>query len=157
MLSLAEKIETGQAPAISLSRFDENTSLLKIDTDGYDDIILEDNLEFLERAKPIIWTEAQSETAQSDERWSELLLRLSAEWPRMMAFDNFGLCLLAGESAELWRTCSDLVKATRRYRRAASAGLNADPRIYYLDVVLFPARFIDVFDSFRSQLPELAL
>ena len=146
----------GIAPAAALGSLTSTpVSLIKVDTDGYDQVILENELPWLKKQLPILWVEAQSEAAEADETWSRLLGQMHKDWPWIMAFDNYGFCLLAGETSRHGQACVDLIASARRYRRAHKRGLNTAPRLYYLDIALFPRRYEAVFEQFRSSLPEM--
>jgi len=153
-----ERLGAVQPPVVSLADLLVQTpSLVKIDVDGYDHVIIENDIATLEKHRPVIWTETQSETISSDADWARLIKKLTAKWPYMMVFDNYGFCVLAGRTADLGATTAELIATCRRYRRAADQGLNAEARLYYFDIAFFPKRFHETYEVFRQQIPELAL
>lgn len=154
----AAKTAFDRAPVKSLSTLVRGTpSLVKTDTDGYDHAVLEHEFAFLERSKPVIWCEAESLTQGDDERWRNLISRLVPGWPHVMAFDNFGFCLLSGTTAEHASACADLIGAGRRYRSAQQAKVGGEPRIYYVDLVFFPPHYEPVWREFAGTIGELQL
>ena len=142
------------APRVPLSAVakDLDVSLVKTDTDGFDQDIVAAELAFLRSKQPILWMEAQTLSAADEAKWRSLLASMADEWPNMMLFDNFGFAIAAGETGELVSQAVDLMAYGRRQRERA----DYKPTLYYLDVALFPARFDRVYDEFRGSIPELA-
>jgi FkbM family methyltransferase len=152
------RLTLDRAPVVSLADICRgDISLIKTDVDGYDQVIIANDFAFLERTEPIIWCEAQSETVEADEQWRDLIDRMTRQWPYVMAFDNFGFCLLSGSTADHAATCATLIASTRRYRRAEASRIIPSARLYYLDLAFFPARYEAVFRTFEASLAELTL
>jgi FkbM family methyltransferase len=156
-----EGVEEGRVERVPTVRLadvvgDLPVSLVKTDTDGHDQTVVRRELGFLRQARPILWLEAQTETHQDELEWGALLEDLSTEWPRIIAFDNFGFAIYAGESraAAVWIT--QLMAYSRRQRRLHEKGTGR-PTFYYLDIALFPERFSEVFQQFVANVEELGL
>jgi FkbM family methyltransferase len=143
--------------AISRSRGVEGAqlSMVKLDTDGFDVEILGNELAFLKTAAPILWAEAETWSADDEAAWRSLLVEASGTWPYLVAFDNLGFTMVAGETAEKRQTVVDMMADARR-RRAMPKSTHGEPPIHALDVALFPERFAGVFQAFLRELAELA-
>ncbi len=129
--------------------------LVKTDLDGYDHVVIRQNLAWLKRWKPMLWVEAQIEDGADISAWSGNLLALAEDFPYVAAFDNFGFCLCAGTMIDKWNTVLELISIGARYKmHEASAGR---PRFYYLDILFVPQRFGEVFEEFVGALPEMKL
>ncbi len=149
----ATSAQMERAPGVRLAALadDRDVSLVKTDTDGFDQDIIETELEFLRTKAPILWMETQTETAADEAKWRKLIVSMAAEWPKMILFDNFGFAIAAGDTSELADHTVDLMAYARRQRERP----NYRPTFYYLDIALFPERFEQVFDEFRQSLPEM--
>lgn len=133
----------------------DGVDVVKTDLDGYDQIVIQENMTWLKRWKPILWAEAQIESGADLAAWSKNLLALAEEFPYVAAFDNFGFCLCAGTMLDKWNVVLDLIGLGARYKaHQASAG---QPRFYYLDILLVPQRFAAVFDEFIGRISELRM
>jgi FkbM family methyltransferase len=142
------------APRLPLSRVarDRDVSLLKTDTDGFDQDIVAAELPFLRSKEPILWMEAQTLSGADETKWRSLLSSMADQWPNMMLFDNFGFAIAAGATNALADHAVDLMAYGRRQRERAQY----KPTLYYLDIALFPARFDQVYDEFCRSILELA-
>ena len=129
-----------------------DVSLVKTDADGFDQEIIEAELDFLRTKRPILWAEAQTMSEADEAKWRSLLSSMSAEWPKIILFDNFGFAIAAGDTADLVDHAADLMAYGRRQRERAGY----QPTIHYLDIALFPDRFELAYEEFRGSLPELA-
>jgi FkbM family methyltransferase len=144
-------------PTLPLSQVTEQeVSLIKIDTDGYDAIILSASVEFLRRARPVIWAEAEVSDPADEQRWSQLCTDLAESHPHMCIFDNFGFLVAHGAVADKQITFLDLLRYTRRHK-AGEVKQIGPPRIYYIDVAFFPATRFDIYTAFINALIESAL
>jgi len=133
----------------------DGADLVKTDLDGYDHVVIRQNLGWLKRWKPMLWVEAQIEDGADISAWSANLLALAEDFPLVAAFDNFGFCLCAGTMIDKWNTVLELISLGARYKaHEASAG---HPRFYYLDVLFVPQRLAEVFREFVGALPEMKL
>jgi FkbM family methyltransferase len=133
----------------------DGVDLVKTDVDGYDHVVVRQNLAWLKRWKPMLWVEAQIEDGADVSTWSSNLLALSEDFPYVAAFDNFGFCLCAGAMIDKWNTVLDLISIGARYKaHETSAGR---PRFYYLDILFVPQRLAEVFQEFVGALPEMKL
>ena len=155
--SSADSKSTGtieSAPAVQLAALMKGAkvSLVKTDTDGFDQDILAAELEFFRAREPILWFETQTMSTADEAKWRSLLGSMAAQWPKMILFDNFGFAIAAGHSSDLADHAVDLMAYARRQRERPGY----QPTLHYLDVVLFPARFERAFDEFRQSLPEMA-
>ena len=129
--------------------------LVKTDLDGYDHVVIRQNLAWLKRWKPMLWVEAQIEDGADISAWSGNLFALAEDFPYVAAFDNFGFCLCAGTMIDKWNTVLELISIGARYKmHEANAGR---PRFYYLDILFVPQRFGEVFEEFVGALPEMKL
>jgi hypothetical protein len=129
--------------------------LVKIDLDGYDHVVICENMAWLKRWKPMLWVEAQIEEAADLAAWSNILLALAEDFPYVAAFDNFGFCLCAGTMIEKWSVVLELIGIGARYRMNEAA--LGEPRFYYLDLLFVPRHRVQVFQAFVAQLPEMQL
>jgi hypothetical protein len=131
----------------------EGTDLAKTDLDGYDHVVISENIAWLRRWKPMLWVEAQIEDLADISAWSNNLLALAEDFPYVAAFDNFGFCLCAGSMVDKWNVVLELISLGARYRaNVTNAG---QPRFYYLDILFMPRRLGQVFRTFVERLPEL--
>ena len=91
------------APAVRLATLanDLDVSLVKTDTDGFDQDIVAAELEFLRSKQPILWLEAQTMSAADESKWRSLLGSMAETWPKMILFDNFGFAIAVGDTADL--------------------------------------------------------
>jgi FkbM family methyltransferase len=148
----ATTVESAPRMPLSAVAKDLDVSLLKTDTDGFDQDIVAAELAFLRAKQPILWLEAQTLAAADEAKWRSLLESMADQWPNMILFDNFGFAIAAGATRALTNQAVELMAYGRRQRERA----NYRPTLYYLDVALFPARFDRVYDEFRRSIPELA-
>ena len=133
----------------------DGVDLVKTDVDGYDHVVIRQNLAWLKRWKPMLWVEAQIEDGADISAWSGNLLALSEDFPYVAAFDNFGFCLCAGTMIDKWNTVLELISIGARYKaHDVSAGR---PRFYYVDILFVPQRLAEVFQEFVGALPEMKL
>lgn len=141
------------APGVRLAAIvgDRPLSLVKTDTDGFDQEIIAAELEFLRNKAPILWMECQTMSAADEAKWRTLLASMMAQWNKMILFDNFGFAIAAGDTSELADAAIGLMAYARRQRERP----DYQPSLYYLDIALFPARFERVYDEFRQSLPEI--
>ena len=128
--------------------------VVKTDLDGYDQKAILQNMDWLLRFKPVLWTEANVDNADDISLWSDILHRLADEFPHVAVFDNFGFCMCAGSLAEKLNTVIDLIALGARYR--AYAPSTGTPRFYYVNLMLCPHRFEPIFKAFVDGLPEMA-
>ena len=134
-----------QIPTIALGSLTERrTALVKTDTDGLDAKVLASGLAFLKTAQPLIWSEAEVRTAADVTEWIEVLMALTECHPHVIAFDNFGFPVVYGELGSTVPTLRDLLEYCRRHA-AVPAARGGEPRIYYLDLALFPERLTTVY------------
>ena len=131
----------------------KGTDLVKTDLDGYDHVVIQQNLAWLRRWKPMLWVEAQIEDAADISAWSNVLLALADDFPYVAAFDNFGFCLCAGTMTEKWNVVLELIGIGARYKLNESN--LGTPRFYYLDILFMPRHRAQVFHDFIGQLPEM--
>ena len=90
-------------------------------------------------------------SAADEFKWRSLLGSMAETWPTMILFDNFGFAIAVGDTADLIDHAVDLMAYGRRQRERS----DYQPTLYYLDVALFPARFLSVFEEFRLSLSEI--
>lgn len=134
-------------PTIALGELTaRRTALVKTDTDGLDAKVLASGLPFLNAARPLIWSEAEVRTAADVSEWIEVLAALVQCHPRFIAFDNFGFPLVYGALGPSLDTLRDLLAYCRRHL-AVPAARGGEPRIYYLDLALFPERLATVYQD----------
>ena len=152
----ASDAPTEKAPVIRLDRVAGHcgVSLVKIDTDGFDQNVISSELAFLGDKQPIVWAEAQTETQADEATWRAVFEAMRQRWPHMVLFDNFGFAVAGGETAVLADQALALMAYARRQRARHAAGGN-EPTFHYLDVALFPGRFEPVFHAFLDTLREL--
>lgn len=127
--------------------------LVKTDLDGYDHVVVRQNIDWLKRWKPMLWVEAQIEDPTDISAWSSILLALADDFPYVAGFDNFGFCLCAGTMIEKWNVVLELIRIGARYK-ANEASLGK-ARIYYLDILFVPQHRAQVFQEFIGRLPEM--
>jgi FkbM family methyltransferase len=129
-----------QIPTIALGEL----TARKTDTDGLDAKVLASGLAFLSAARPLIWSEAEVRTPADVSEWLEVLAALAQCHPHFIAFDNFGFPLIYGALGSSLPTLRDLLEYCRRHL-AVPAARGGEPRIYYLDLALFPERLATVY------------
>jgi FkbM family methyltransferase len=141
------------APGVQLSAVarDVDVSIVKTDTDGFDQDVIAAELEFLRTKEPILWMETQTMSAADEEKWRSLFESMAGQWPKMILFDNFGFAVAAGDTSDLADHAVDLMAYARRQRQRGGYR----PTFYYLDVALFPARFDRAYEEFKLTIPEL--
>ena len=74
----------------------------------------------------------------------DVLAALTLSHPYFIAFDNFGFPLVYGALGSSLSTLRDLLEYCRRHA-AVPASRGGEPRIYYLDLALFPERLLAVY------------
>jgi len=141
------------APGVRLASLAKgrDVSLVKTDTDGFDQEIIAAELDFLKSKEPIVWAEAQTTSDADEAKWRTLFAAMAPQWGRIILFDNFGRSIAAGRTEQLADRAIELMRSARLQREQP----NHQPTLYYLDVALFPDRFADVYDEFAQALPEL--
>lgn len=132
----------------------EEFGLLRLNSEQGDQAVLLSEMEFLKRSAPVVWTRAGSRAPVEDAEWDRFLVEGAETWPFMIAFDDTGVALCAGQTTKKRRTCIDLLAHVRR-RRALPAAYGPPPT-GFLELALFPHRFLPAYDAFLSRLPELA-
>ncbi len=140
--------------ATALALPPETVSLVKIDTDGYDQTIILNDWDFLRASAPILWTEAQVGTPAQQADWARILEEGAETWPYVVAFDNCGFAYCAGRTRDKLGSCLDLISYARRHSALPRKQFGPPP-IYYPDLALFPERFAGVFEAFCRELGEL--
>ncbi len=144
--------EGSQVPTVPLGSLSERrTALVKTDTDGFDVAVLASGLTFLKTQQPVIWAEAEVRTPNSVIEWLQLLEALSTTHRHVIAFDNFGFPVVYGGLAATLPTLRHVLEYCRRHRVVPSAR-GGEPRIYYLDIALFPNRLVEVYHSTVARL-----
>ena len=134
-----------QIPTVELGSLTERrTALIKTDTDGFDAKVLASGLDFLEAERPLIWSEAEVHSAADVKEWIDVLKALPKCYSHVIAFDNFGFPVVYGALESTVPTLRDLLEYCRRHA-AVPAARGGEPRIYYLDVALFPERLMAVY------------
>lgn len=142
-------------PVVSLENITNSpVSLVKIDTDGYDSIILSSSIDFLKLNKPILWVEVDIDDASEEHCWLEILSNLAESYQYICAFDNFGFLIAHGLLSRKLETVLDLISYARRYK-LSDPKISGQPRIYYLDLALFPEQYSQLYYLFISKIPEL--
>jgi len=135
------------APTLALETLaDGPTALIKTDTDGFDARVLKSGIDFLKRTRPVIWAEAEAKSLAAIEEWNEVIQRLADTYGHVIAFDNFGFPVVYGELAKKWPSILDVMDYSRRHG-AAPATQAGEPRIYYLDIALFPERLLAAYQA----------
>ena len=132
---------------------DQDVSLIKTDTDGYDAAIIAGSLEFLRRARPVIWAEAEASSHADEQLWKLLCVALAESHPYICVFDNFGFLITHGAVAEKQVTLLDIIGYARRHK-ACDANRVGLPKVYYADVAFFPEIRMGVYTAFVDALIE---
>ncbi|HWG75733.1 MAG TPA: glycosyltransferase family 9 protein [Steroidobacteraceae bacterium] len=122
------------------------TALIKTDTDGFDASVLASGLDFLRSSLPVIWAEAEIRDPSAFARWDRLIGELIGTHTHIIAYDNFGFAVVSGQTAQKWPAIRDIMEYCYRHTQVpiSSGGL---PRIYYLDIGLFPERFLTAYHA----------
>jgi len=144
-----------RAPITSLADLAPGAALVRLNVAGFETAMLDDSLEAFGDAPPLVWMRATSDASAGDAAWRARIEAMAARWPRLAAFDNSGLCLLAGEAADQAAACATLISLARRYRSAARAVPYTDVPLRDIEIAFFPEPSGAVFDAFCAQLPEL--
>ena len=113
--------------------------MIKIDTDGFDSIILKGSLDFLVMARPVIFFEYDPFflTKQGDDGISIFPILSSIGYSKMLIYDNFGDYIL---STEL--TNSVIIEEIHNY--FSGRGGNR-----YCDICVFHSDDNDLFEKIR--------
>lgn len=122
------------------------TALIKTDTDGFDASVLASGLDFLKRALPVIWAEAEVRESSAFADWDRVIGELAATHPHIIAYDNFGFAVVRGPTAQKWPGIRDIMDYCYRHTQIP-ARTGGQPRIHYLDVALFPERFLAAYQA----------
>ena len=142
-----------EVPIISLSKFaSRNVSLIKLDTDGYDAVILSHNLDYIIEKKPIIFAEAEVNSDFSLIEWTKFLNTIPDDvFEKVIVFDNFGFAVCAGDFLKLKSFIIDLLPYVHQQHKTIK------PTIYYFDICFFPKSKNIVYSKFIKEIPELSL
>lgn len=141
-------------PTVSFDMIaDQPVSLIKTDTDGYDAQILASNLDYIRRRLPVLWVETDTAGSTDESMWGEVLSDITFSHPMVCVFDNFGFLITHGELARKKEMILDLIGYARIHKSIPNEQVG-EPRIYYLDLALFPERYLDVYHDFISRLPD---
>lgn len=131
-------------------------ALIKTDTDGFDAEIIESNIEYIKQRLPILWIEVDSRSAADERRWRELFVTLAESHVFACVFDNLGFLIDNGPTNTLASVVDSLLRYSRRQRECLGDTV-AEPRIYYLDVALFPLSSKSVYQEFLLTVVESSL
>jgi FkbM family methyltransferase len=134
-------------PTLALGALmDRPTALVKTDTDGFDARVLMSGIDLLKTARPVIWAEAEAKSPAAIEEWNRVIEALADTYGHVIAFDNFGFPVIYGELGTKWPSILDVMDYCRRHG-AAPAARAGEPRIYYLDIALFPERLLATYQA----------
>lgn len=117
------------------------SKLLKIDTDGFDCIILRGSLDYLIAAKPVIFFEYDPFflSKQNDDGISIFNLLNSIGYKKGLVYDNFGEYMLPIDLTDL-----HLIEDIHNY-------ISDRGGHFYYDICVFHNEDIDLFEKFRLQ------
>lgn len=117
------------------------SKLIKIDTDGFDCIVLRGSIDFLATEKPIIFFEYDPFflSKQNDDGLSIFGLLNSIGYKKAMIYDNFGEYMLSIDLSNL-----DLIEDIHNY----FSGRNGK---FYCDICVFHFEDIDLFEKGRHR------
>jgi FkbM family methyltransferase len=145
------------SPAVQTQSFDMVTkmpvSIIKTDTDGYDASIIASNIQFIRDQLPVLWVETDTTGSENENQWRQILSDLSPTHPFVCIFDNFGFLVAYGKLSEKQETIINLIGYARRHKANRKDEVG-EPRIYYLDLALFPDQYINVYNEFVAALQE---
>lgn len=130
-------------------------SLIKTDTDGFDAEIIDSNMEYIQQRLPVLWIEVDSRSPSDEDRWRSLFVTLAKSHVFACVFDNLGFLIDHGSTMTLTSLIDSLLRYSRRQRESVGDTV-AEPRIYYLDVGLFPLSSELVYREFLLTLAESA-
>ncbi len=138
---------TGSVPIMSLTSILQKhpkfalAKMLKIDTDGFDCLIIRGAIDFLERAKPIVFFEYDPYflSEQSDDGISIFEDLKEIGYKAAIVYDNFGDYLLSLQLEQ-----KDLLEELHCY-------LSGRQGLFYADICVFHAEDIDLFRTIRCQ------
>ena len=139
-------------PTIPLSKFESrNVSLIKLDTDGYDAVILSSNLDYIIQKQPIIFAEAEVNSEFSLNEWTKFLNTIPDDvFEKVIVFDNFGFAVCAGDFQKLKSFILDLLPYVHQQHKTKK------PTIYYFDICFFPKSKNKIYTKFIKEIPELS-
>lgn len=146
-----------QAPrkSIRLSELGrQKIALLKIDTDGFDAAIINENSDFFDQQQPILWLEADCNSDDQLAAWHQAIGTLDQYYSYGVFFDNFGFAIGAGALGERRAMILDLIAYAYRHKHLPG-GQFGNPRFYYMDICLFPSSMAGEYYEFVANLPEL--
>lgn len=151
---LDENSAKADAPTLQIANLiTQPVALIKTDTDGYDATVISTSIDLIVSQQPILWLESDITTQAEELEWVTLLDTLARNYSYVCAFDNFGFLALHGRLDEKLQSLIDFIGYARRHRRHEPSSFG-EPRIYYLDIALFPDKYSKVFELFLSRLPE---
>lgn len=134
----------------------EAVSLIKTDTDGFDSEIIDSNIEYIQQRLPVLWIEVDSRSTSDEGRWRDLFVTLAKSHVFACVFDNLGFLIDHGPTMTMTSVIDSLLRYSRRQRESVGDTV-AEPRIYYLDVGLFPLSSELVYREFLLTVAESAL
>lgn len=145
---------SGTVPTMHLDALGlEHVSLLKVDTDGYDAVILAEHYEYLARMQPVVWAETDISSRAQQDSWRSVLERLQPTYRDVCVFDNFGFLVAHGQLSAMTEVILTLIDYARRHKTREPRRFG-EPRIYYLDIALFPERLAGAYAAFLRQMDE---
>lgn len=134
----------------------EPVSLIKTDTDGFDSEIIESNMDYIQQRLPVLWIEVDSSSVPDEDRWRDLFATLAKSHVFACVFDNLGFLIDHGPTTTLASLIDSLLRYSRRQRESVGDTVT-EPRIYYLDVGLFPLSSESVYREFLLTVAESKL
>jgi hypothetical protein len=128
--------------------------LIKADLEGYDHVVIHQNLAWLDRWKPMLWLEVHIKDGDDISVRRDNLLALAEGFYYVAVFDKCGLCLCAGEMTEKCNTLLELIGIGCRYG-SNETGAN-ETKFYRFDFLFVPQHLAEVFQDFVRALPEIS-
>ncbi len=125
--------------------FFNKSKLLKIDTDGFDFLIIQASHEFIRKSQPVIFFEYDITFSQSGileaKEAIELLIRVG--YKRFIFYDNFGNYCMSFSDSQL-----EILEDLNRFL-FSNRFLSGTPSIYYYDVCAFSQEDEELFTAVR--------
>lgn len=123
----------------------QNSKLLKIDTDGFDFVIIQDSIRLIHQLKPVIYFEydISFKPEGAKEGFDTLRILIENGYEKFIVYDNFGnylISLSSQNNAQIVDLNAYLL--SNRFK-------SGTPAVYYFDICAFCREDTDLFDRIR--------
>lgn len=120
--------------------------LLKIDTDGFDFLIISNALDFLDDVRPVVFFEYYLEGSKDAQQQGLAAVEglFSTGYRKHLVYDNFGNLLISVDTPQKFVELNAYLKSNKKHGTA----------VYYFDVCSFHQHDADLFDRIRREEVE---